>query len=154
MSAVPEEAVHALIIPLKTWSVIVPSALVAEVIAVKQLNPIPAAEPWVVGVVGWRSRPVPVVSFSHLLGEEEPRLGRRSRVVIFYPLPGRGARDFFAIHAAFEPQSKVFEDSREFGDPIEVPGGASVFATAIRFGSAKAVIPDLEELKRRFYPVA
>lgn len=154
MSAIQEEAVHALIIPLRSWSVIVASALVAEVVTVKQLSPVPATEPWVMGVLGWRSRPVPVVSFSQLLGEEEPRLGRRSRVVVFYPLPGRAARDFFAVHAAFEPQSKVFEDSSDFGDSIEVPRGAAGFATAVRFGSAKAVIPDIAGLRRRLYPVA
>ena len=142
------EVVHALLVPLGRWSLVIPSALIAEVVTVPQLTPVPLAEPWLLGVTAWRSRPLPLVSFDGLLGDPEPEVGRRNRVVVFYPLPGRTARDFFAVKAVLEPQPTAFEDAQVFGERLAVP---AALGAGFRLGSLQVLIPDLAALSRLLY---
>ncbi|MHB1943236.1 MAG: chemotaxis protein CheW [Acidiferrobacteraceae bacterium] len=152
MSSPRSEGVHALIIPLQESVLLVPSAMIAEVVPLPQrLVPIPLSEPWLLGVFGWRLRPVPVVSFNRLLGAEEPPASRRSRLVVFYSLPGRAAGDFFAVLSALEPQPRLLEDGQEFSETRTGPEGIALMT---RLGTLKALIPDLDALTKRFYPPA
>ncbi|MHB1950060.1 MAG: chemotaxis protein CheW [Acidiferrobacteraceae bacterium] len=144
------EQVHVLLIALRDASLVIPSAMVAEVIPVpERLAPVPLAEPWVLGVFAWRSRPVPVISINHLLGMTEPETGRRSRVVVFYPLAGSQTHDFFAVPSAVEPQPRLLEDGRDFAQ-MEMTRNGVLLET--RLGTAKAFIPDVEALRQRLYP--
>ncbi|HET9122106.1 MAG TPA: chemotaxis protein CheW [Acidiferrobacteraceae bacterium] len=142
------EVVHALLIPLGRWSLVIPSALIAEVVTVPELAPVPLGASWLLGVSAWRSRPLPLISFDGLLGDPEPEISRRSRMVVFYPLPGRAARDFFAVKAALEPQPTAFEDAQVFGERLPVP---SALGAGFRLGSLQVVIPDLTALARQLY---
>lgn len=147
------EPVHALLIALQDASLVIPSAMIAEVISVpERLTPVPLAERWLMGVFSWRSRPVPVISFNQLLGgASEPPPGRRSRVVVLYPLPGRQAHDFFAVPSMVEPQPRLFEDGQELEQAAAVRNG---ILFEIQLGGLKAFIPDVDALTRMLYPAA
>ncbi len=146
------EPVHALLIALPEASLVIPSAMIAEVISVpERLTPIPLAERWLLGVFGWRSRPVPVISFNQLFGVSEPPPGRRSRVVVLYPLPGCQAHDFFAVPSMVEPQPRLFEDGQEF-ERAEMVRNGVLFETQL--GALKAFIPDVDALRRMLYPAS
>ena len=102
MSSVELQPVHALEVPTRVLPLLVPSACVAEVVSQTVLAPVPLSAEWVVGVMGWRMRPLPVISIEILMGRgasaagidhADTRLETRRRntgkVVVFYPLPGR-----------------------------------------------------------------
>lgn len=144
------EPVHSLEIATTTVPLLVPSACVAEVISVSSMRKIPQSPPWVLGVIGWRSKPVPVISIEALMRRRPQPPGRRSRVVVFYPLPGRKSSEFFAVLAASEPQSRV-ADSSILATSVDLPDGKFI-ATAVKIGQDVAAIPDFEILKTIFYP--
>lgn len=144
------QPVHALEIPTSTLSLLLPSACIAEVSSVVPIAPIPRSPAWVLGVIGWRSKPVTVISMEALVSGGAAPTGRGSKIVILYPLPGRPANDFFGILASAEPQSHTI-DSSMVGDSADLPGNPFI-AAAIRLEHGVVGIPDLEALSRAFYP--
>ena len=142
---------HLLEIPLSRFHLLVPSATVAEVVTMSPLTTIPRVPPWVVGVLGWRGRAVPVISFEALLMSAAPEPAARAKMVVFYPLPGRSASEFFAMLSIREPQPRVIADAAEV---IASPAGAveSPFvASTVKLGESTLLIPDFEALKTAFY---
>lgn len=149
---VAQDRIHTLLVPLGSASLLVPSALVAEVINVGPLQTLPLSEPWLLGLMNWRSRPVPVVSFDILLGHPIPPVGPRAKIVIFYPLEGRNAYEFFGVITAAEPQPRTFHDGQALSQTVE--NTSPYLALTLQLDKAVAGIPNLEALRGLFYPQA
>ena len=141
--------IHTLIIPIGGIPLLVPSAIIAEVVNVPELVPLPFSQQWVLGVVGWRQRAVPVISFEALMGAGVTPPGLHSKVMIFFPLPGRTESEFFGILTSSEPQPRTI-DSAE-GLVTEAPESRYI-ATCLKFGDMLVGIPDMDALKAAFYP--
>lgn len=153
MKTAPREQVQTLLLPLQQAALLVPTALVAEVANYDDLQPLPRSADWMLGLFNWRARPVPVVSFEALLGGAPAAPARRSKVVVFYPLPGRKSWEFFAVLSAAEPQPRDFTDL----EAVDLKAGAvestnAYLAMSLRLGNVTAGIPDFQALARLFYP--
>lgn len=143
--------IHLVEIPLNRFRLLVPSATIAEVVTMSPLATIPCVPPWVIGVLGWRARAVPVISFEALLMRAAPELAARAKIVVFYPLPGRSDSEFFATVSAREPQPRVIMGA---GEIIPSPAGAvesPYVASTVKLGDSILLIPDFEALKVAFY---
>lgn len=151
-TVVAEERIHSLEIPLAGISLLVPSAAVAEVTNPVQLHPVPGAPAWVLGVMGWRSQAVSVVSFEVLLGRPVPPSSEDAKLVVFYPLAGPRDSDFYAVLSVAEPRPQpVTSSSIETEDPSRLPDTPFVAAGVLIKGRA-LLIPDFDALRRVFYP--
>ena len=151
-NAKAQTRMHLLEIPLSRFRVLVPSATVAEVVTMSPLTMIPHMPPWVIGVLGWRGRAVPVISFEALLMSAMPESEARAKMVVFYPLPGRSDSEFFAMLSVREPQPRVVVDAAEI---ISSPAGAvesPYVASTVKLGDSTLLIPDFDALKKAFYP--
>jgi chemotaxis signal transduction protein len=147
--AAQHNPVHALEVPTDTLPLLVPSACMAEVVQLARLARVPHAPPWVLGVLGWRLRPVPVVSYDLLAGGLGHPPGPRARVVVLYPLPGRESWEFVGILSNSEPQSRVIDAS--IGS-VTVQDSYPGIAAALKLNERIVGIPDLAALARLFYP--
>lgn len=145
-----QDRIHTLLVPLGTTNLLVPSALIAEVVNVAPLQPMPLSEPWLLGLMNWRSRPVPVVSFDMLLGGDIPQPGPRAKIVIFYPLEGRQPWDFFGVITTAEPQPRTFHDSAALSQTLD--NSSPYFAVTLQLDKTVAGIPNLQALRSLFYP--
>ncbi len=161
MNSATLQPLHALEVPTRVLSLLVPSACVAEVVSHCALAALPLSPEWVVGVMGWRSKPVPVISLEKLLGRNESVPGslpdaragsrrRSSKIVVFYPLPGRKPWEFFGIVSCAEPQSLVV-DSAVLASAIDTPNSGFIAMTA-QLGNSVVAIPDLNALAAVLYP--
>ena len=142
-------SIHALEVPTYTLPLLLPSACIAEVVPIANLAPVPQSPPWVVGALGWRSRPVPVFSYDVLAGGEWHAPGPRARVIVLYPLPGREPWEFVGVLAASEPQSREIDAgiaSVAVGDSH--PG----IAAGLRINDRLVGIPDFAALAAILYP--
>lgn len=144
------QPVHALEIPMRTLSLLVPSACIAEVSSIVPITRVPRSPPWVLGVIGWRSRPVTIISMEALMSGGAPPSVKATKMVILYPLPGRASTDFFGFLTSAEPQSHTI-DSAMAADSADLPGNPYL-AAAIRLERGVAGIPDFEALGRALYP--
>jgi len=142
---------HSLEIPLEGVTLILPSAAVAEVINPISMSPVPFSEPWLKGVIGWRTLAVPVVCLEVLLGAAAPVDIASGKIVICYPLNGRNDWEFYALLATGEPRPQVLDGSQPAAERSELPDSPYI-AAGIRIGDRPMLIPDLDALKKTFYP--
>jgi chemotaxis signal transduction protein len=149
MSTITRDPVHALEVPTDNLPLLLPSACMAEVVALSRLARVPHAPPWLLGVLGWRLRPVPVVSYDMLVGGEGHAPGPRARVVVLYPLPGRKAWEFVGILSASEPQSRIIDSGVA---PVATQDSYRYIAAALKFDERTVGIPDFAALAKVLYP--
>ncbi len=146
------DRIHSLEIPLQGVTLLVPSAAIAEVTNPTALHPVPGAPPWLLGVMGWRAQPVPVVSFEGLIGQSMPSVSAGSKIVIFYPLPGPRDWEFYGILSLAEPRPQpITSDSLEAEDPARLPDTPFI-AAGVRVKGRLLFIPDFDALRQAFYP--
>ncbi|MEK7697324.1 MAG: chemotaxis protein CheW [Pseudomonadota bacterium] len=152
MAAPAVERVHALEIPLRGATLLVPSANIAEVINAGDFTPVPLAPAWLLGAFAWRTLAVPVVSLEALMGGPVSAPSPASKVVILYPLPGRRDWEFFAILTHAEPRPQTIDPAHAVAATgAELPDTPYI-AAGLKLGGRLLVIPDLEALKQAFYP--
>lgn len=146
--ALASDRIHALLLPVCDRYLLVPSALVAEIGVVDTMTALPLGPPWVLGVINWRSRPVPVCDLGRFWGPPAV-VGPKSRAVVFYPLPGRRPTEFFAVLTNAEPQSRTIESAAVL--LTDEDAVHPHLAVSLDIDGKRAGIPDLEALKDLFY---
>jgi chemosensory pili system protein ChpC len=146
------DRIHALEIPLASLSLLVPSASVAEVATLASIAPVPFAPPWLIGVVGWRTLAVPVVSFEALVTGRPSVPTSQSRIVILYPLPGRGSGEFVGVMTASEPRPRTIEAALAVAVSASDLPSSPYIASGLRVESRALAIPNFETLKKTLYP--
>ncbi len=152
MAELLSQSMHALILPTTRVPLLVPSTLTAEIMTVPKLSPLPFAQPWVLGVAGWRKRAIPIVSFEILLGDRVPPvIHPRSKVVVFQPLQGHSEWDFFGLLASTDPQPYTINDANDLR-PSETPVNSPIVGATVIIGRTAVVIPDMEAVQRMMYP--
>lgn len=142
---------HSLEVPLAGSTLLVPSAAVAEVINTQKLAPVPFSEPWLHGVIGWRTLAVPVISIETLWGGPAMARTDAAKIVICYPLSGRKDWEFFAMFATAEPRPQVLDGSQPVAESSELPDSPYI-AAGLKVDRRLMLIPDLEQMKKAFYP--
>ena len=142
---------HSIEVPLDGLTLIVPSAAVAEVINPLTLTQVPFSQPWLKGVIGWRTLAVPVISFETLVGMPTPASPVSGKIVIFYPLNGRSDWEFYGMLAAAEPRPQALSHSEPVATGSELPNLPCI-AAGLKVGGKLMLIPDMDEMKKLFYP--
>jgi chemosensory pili system protein ChpC len=143
---------HALEISLEGITLLMPSASVAEVINPMALTPVPFGPAWLKGVIGWRTLAVPVISFEALMGLPESGGSAASKLVIFYPQSGRSNGEFYALFATAEPRPQTLNHSEPAATESELRN-LPFIAAGLKVDGRLMFIPDLEAIKKAFYPV-
>ena len=152
MAAPVVERVHALEIPLRGSTLLVPSANIAEVINAGGFTSVPLAPAWLLGAFAWRTLAVPVVSFEGLMGEAVTAPTPGSKVVILYPLPGRRDWEFYAVLTHAEPRPQMIDPAHTVAATSAELPDTPYIAAGLKLDGRLLVIPDLEALKKAFYP--
>jgi len=147
------ERLHTLIVPTQSQSLLIPSAMTAEVINVPTITRLPFSQPWVLGAVAWRRRAVSVISWEILLGaREEPPVFNRSKLVVFHPLQGRNKWEFFALLASSDPQPHMVDNTGGLMTSASATIDSPYIAAITTIGKQDIVIPSMAELGRTLYP--
>ncbi|MDH3547247.1 MAG: chemotaxis protein CheW [Gammaproteobacteria bacterium] len=146
MSADAEE-LYSLLVPLAEDRLIVPRACVAEVVRYSKPEHKEGAHSWMLGVVDWNGRRLPVVSFEGTLGKDLPAATGRTRVVVFYASTGRLKTGYFGILTQGFPQLvRVNRDVLKLHTTEGWPDMAPVLCR-VKMINEFPLIPDLEKLE-------
>jgi chemosensory pili system protein ChpC len=78
------QIIKCIILTLRKQNVIVPDALVAEIISVKDIENIGDAPAWFLGNMKWRGADVPLLSFEASGGEDISRVNLNTQAVVLY----------------------------------------------------------------------
>jgi chemosensory pili system protein ChpC len=141
------EELYSLLIPLAEDRLIVPRACVAEVVRFTAPEKEAGAHDWMMGVVTWNGRQLPVVSFEGALGKEKPAATGRTRIVVFYASSGQLKSGFFGVLTQGFPQLvRLNEDVLQLHATEGWPQDAPVLCR-VKMINEFPLIPDLEKLE-------
>lgn len=141
------ESVRSLSIPVVGANLLVPNAAIAEIIQYQEPEPPNAgAKPWFLGLLDWRERKVPLISWEVASGADMPLPRASMRIAILKSWSNSEEFPYFAILTQRIPRLlTVFTESIE-------PLGEDVDATELDLAHVlangePAIIPDLDKLE-------
>lgn len=144
MTQLPE--LSCVLIPTGSFQLLLPNVSVAEILPWRRIKPIEGAEPWCLGVLGWRGESVPVVRFEELqTPSDKPRRTGRCLVVMNRSHSVR-SRPFWALAADGLPRMLQL-DGEDVGDSSRTPN--AIESACVSLGSEEASIPNLGYLEER-----
>ena len=131
-----------LLLPLADRNLILPNVAVAELIDYQQGTFDLDTPPWYLGLVTWRDRQIPLLSFESACGQKTV-IGERARIVILNALGGRPDLKFIALLVQGIPRSYKLDSQLSYVDvPLCSPEQA-----AVQVGEHVAKVPDLLALE-------
>ena len=131
-----------LLLPLADRNLILPNVAVAELIDYQPGTFDLDTPPWYLGLVTWRDRQIPLLSFESACGSKVV-IGERVRIVILNALGGRPELKFIALLVQGIPRSYKLDSQLSYVDvplcPLEL--------AAVQVGEHVAKVPDLMGLE-------
>lgn len=85
-----KELVKCVILTLRKQNVLVPNALVAEIISVKDIESSEGSPNWFVGNMKWRNTEVPLLSFEASGGEKISKVNLNTQAVVLFAVGNSG----------------------------------------------------------------
>lgn len=82
--------IKCVILTLRKENVIVPNALVAEIISVKEVVEDDNSPGWFLGKMSWRGSDVPLLSFEAAVGEDVAKVNLNTQAVVLYAVGETG----------------------------------------------------------------
>jgi chemosensory pili system protein ChpC len=143
---------YSLLVPLTQERLIVPRACVAEVVTWQQPEKIVGAPPWFLGTISWNGRTVPVISFEAACGNDLPKPGNRTRIVIFVAISGQQggqlASGYFGLLTQGFPQLVRVSNDVVKPDPSRTFDRGQPVLCQVRFLNEAPLIPDFARLEQ------
>ena len=84
------QQIKCVILTLRKENVLVPNALVAEIISVKDIEDAGESPRWLLGNMKWRGADVPLLSFEAAGGEDVSKVNLNTQAVVLYAV-GKGS---------------------------------------------------------------
>jgi chemosensory pili system protein ChpC len=143
----PESAkdkVRSLWVPLREMNLLLPNMAVAEISSYRVPRAVPGMPEWLLGMVKWREREIPVISLESICGLAASSNPVFSRLMIVNSVRPDSRVEFFGIVTAGLPGLIQFGD--DTADHVEVYGGEGLHSV-VHVGNEFAGIPDLDCLQ-------
>lgn len=131
-----------LLLPLADRNLILPNVAVAELIDYQPGAFDLDSPPWYLGLVTWRDRKIPLLSFESACGNKTV-IGDRARIVVLNALGGRAHLKFLALLVQGIPRSYKLDSQLSY---VDVPL-CSLEHAAVQVAEQVAKVPDLLALE-------
>jgi chemosensory pili system protein ChpC len=142
--ATTDPGVHCLILPFQGGQLLVPGAVVAEILPFATLQPAAEGPPWYLGTFQWQGRPRDLVGLEPLMGQGLPVLERRLRVAVLHTLDGQPEPGAFGVVMQRIPrQLAVGPETPLTGDP----GDEAAVARWLHGREETYALPDIDWLR-------
>lgn len=141
-------SVRSQIIPIGGGHLVLPNTAVAEVINYSEPAPIAEGPEWLLGLLSWRERDVPLLSFEVMCGQPKPPVPVRAKIVVLNALGGNPDLNFFAVLVQGIPQLANIDESRIAAMDYTPEADSAILSRVVVDGET-AVIPDLDGIEQR-----
>ncbi len=143
-----KQSIKCVILTLRKENVIVPNALVAEIISVKDIEGQDDAPAWYLGNMSWRGTEVPLLSFEASGGEEISKVNLNTQAVVLYAVGNTGEvseRPYLGLVMSGVPHVSHFtrEQIRSDEDVMETH---PMVAQKVRINGASVSILDVDAM--------
>lgn len=143
-----KQSIKCVILTLRKENVIVPNALVAEIISVKDIEQEENSPDWFLGSMKWRGADVPLLSFEASGGEKISKVNLNTQAVVLYAVGKTGEvgeHPYMGLVMSGVPHVSHFTR-----DQIKIDGEASdehpMVAQKVRINGASVSILDVDAM--------
>lgn len=138
---------YSLLVPLSDDRLILPRACVAEVVRYTEPEQRTGSQSWMLGLINWNGRELPVVAFEGTIGKDIPAPTGRTRVVVFYSSTGKIKSGYFGVLTQGFPQLvRVNREVLKLDSTEGWPEDAPVLCR-VKMINEYPLVPDLEALE-------
>lgn len=144
--------VRCLALPIAGEQILVPNAVVAEVVAADTVSPVSGDPEWLLGSLTWRGSVLPLVCMEAAVGGSRLEAGARSKIVILKALSAGEPRMNFAVLVQGIPHQVLATDQTvTLESPIN--DGRPFVAADLRVEGEQAFIPNLDAVEKALMDV-
>lgn len=149
MSSAEVKEVRSVLIPLGDRQLLLPNAVVAEIMGYQPPDPIEGAPDWLLGNMAWRGIMIPVVSFEAMQDGEVVTPGHRGRIAIMNALNSHPRLSHYGLVVQAIPSlARVSVDNvlpARDAETMSVP----LIRQAVELDLSPVYIPDLDAIEQR-----
>lgn len=139
--------VRCLALPIAGEQILVPNAVVAEVVAADTVSPVSGDPEWLLGSLTWRGSVLPLVCMEAAVGGIRIEAGARSKIVILKSLSAREPLENFAVLVQGIPHQVLATDHTvTLESPIN--DGRPFVAADLQVEGEQAFIPNLDAVEK------
>ncbi len=154
MSNAVVKDVRSVLIPLSDRQLLLPNAVVAEVMGFQSPDPIDAAPEWYLGDMAWRGIIIPVISFEAMCGGEVARPGHRGRIAILNALGGQPRLSHYGMVVQAIPSLVRVSSDNVIPVMREEVAENPLIRQSVDLDMSPAFIPDLDEIERQIVEIS
>jgi len=145
--------VRSVLIPLDDRQLLLPNAMVAEVMGYQPPEPVEDQPGWYLGNMAWRGVLIPVISFEAMLGGEAVKPGHRGRIAIMNALGGNPRLSHFGMVVQAIPSLVRVTTDNVLPMPEDKVQEDPLIRQAVELDLSAAYIPDFDEIELRIQEV-
>lgn len=144
VEALDTSGVRTMLIPLQGLTLMLPNALVAEVVGYYPPDKLKGAPNWLLGKAQWRGVYLPLISFERLIGTKFSSPGHKARILVLYGLkPWIERLPYYALLVTEVPRlQRATAETLELLDAEPSIG----LTNKVKAGEREVWIPDLDFL--------
>lgn len=142
-----ELKVRCLTLPLHGMTLMLPNTVVAEVLDYREPEKKANLPDWMLGMLSWRGRAVPVIGFERLLGKELGRRTEETRFIVCNALSGNMRIPFIAIQIEGIPHLVQVDNSMLAQDSDAGQAEPSVLAH-LRLQGESVIVPNIDVMEK------
>ena len=143
-----QDDIRGVLIHVEGDSLLLPNAVVAEVLSFSAPDAVEGAPDWLLGNIRWRGWQMPLVAFSRMAGIAEEQGGLGSKVVVLKALGGNPKAPYFAVLTQGFPRLVTVTETTlsAEGDDTELLEGV---LGRVRLNDDDALVPDLAAIEEQ-----
>lgn len=142
------QLIKCVIFTLRKENVIIPEALVAEIVSVKEIETDENNPDWYLGDMKWRDTNIPLLSYEAAAGMEFARVNLNTQAIVLYAV-GNGEhvseKPYLALVMSGVPHSSTFS-RRQFKIDSECEEDHPMVAQKVRINGASVNILDVDAM--------
>ncbi len=142
-----ELTIRSFTLPLNNMTLLVPSTVIAEVLDYREVEPTGHMPDWLLGMLSWRGRNVPVVCFEKMLGQEQPERKSGTRYVVCNTLNGSTRIPFIAMQIEGMPHLRMVTNEMLTVDSDSV-GNDPVVEAYLLLQGGKVILPNMDVMEK------
>lgn len=147
------ETVHCLLLPLHKEIGLLPNASVAEILPYSPPEPIPEAPEWLLGILTWRDRLIPLISFELVSQAEMGKLHKSCRIAVVNTLNGNTELPYFGLLLQSLPSLQIVRPATIHPTDETMPDRSAI-KSIVNVNGTRALILDLDEIEARILQLA
>lgn len=142
------ESIKCVILTLRKENVLLPNALVAEILSVKDIQEVGNVPDWYLGKMDWRGAEVPLLSFEAAGGVKVSKVNLNTQAVVLYAVGTSGTIDenpYLALVMSGVPHVSDFTREQMVRESDDLDGHPMV-SQRVRINGANMSILDVDAM--------